>query len=111
MNRFNLQPRFKDSPHFKDFWTKGNGKQLIRFSGAEVSFKDFEKFSPYFYHIDEAGDQVVKDIYLTKNFTRHQEKLKATFVTEFLKVMKFPKVQKNCFYKHKKFLTGWIMTY
>lgn len=68
MNNLNLQPRFKDSPHFKDFWTKGNGSQLIRFSGAEVSFKDFEKFSPYFYHVDEVGDQVVKDIYLTKKF-------------------------------------------
>ncbi|AZA56239.1 oxygenase MpaB family protein [Chryseobacterium shandongense] len=64
----NLQPRFKDSPHFKDFWTTGNGKLLIDFSGAEVSLKNFDEFSPYFYHIDEAGDQVVKDIYFTKNF-------------------------------------------
>ncbi|WP_238584997.1 oxygenase MpaB family protein [Chryseobacterium sp. Leaf201] len=63
-----MQPRFKNSPHFKDFWTKGNGKQLIEFSGAEVGFTDFEKFAPYFYHVDETGDQVVKDIYLTKKF-------------------------------------------
>ncbi|WEK68253.1 MAG: oxygenase MpaB family protein [Candidatus Chryseobacterium colombiense] len=63
-----LQPRFKESAHFKDFWTKGNGKQLIEFSGAEVSFNDFEKFAPYFYHVDEVGDQVVKDIYFTKKF-------------------------------------------
>lgn len=68
METTNLQPRFKDSPHFKDFWTKGNGKLLIDFSGAEVSLKNFDEFSPYFYHIDEAGDQVVKDIYFTKNF-------------------------------------------
>ncbi|KMQ62560.1 hypothetical protein ACM40_09780 [Chryseobacterium sp. BLS98] len=62
------QPRFKDSPHFKNFWEKGNGKQLIDFSGAEVSFKDFDQFSPYFYHVDEIGDQVVKDVYLVKKF-------------------------------------------
>jgi hypothetical protein len=62
------QPRFKESIHFKDFWMKGNGKQLIEFSGAEVSFNDFEKFAPYFYHVDEIGDQVVKDVYLTKKF-------------------------------------------
>jgi hypothetical protein len=68
MEKAILQPRFKDSPHFKDFWTKGNGKQLLEFSGAEVSFEDFEKFSPYFYHVDEIGDQVVKDVYLTKKF-------------------------------------------
>lgn len=63
-----LQPRFKDSAHFKNFWEKGNGKQLLEFSEAEVSFKDFEKFAPYYYHVDEIGDQVVKDVYLTKKF-------------------------------------------
>jgi hypothetical protein len=68
MERFTVPPRFKDSPHFKDFWESGNGKQLIEFSGAEISFKDFEKFSPYFYHVDEAGDEVVKDVYLTQKF-------------------------------------------
>jgi len=68
MKHIILEPRFKDSPHFKDFWTNGNGKQLIDFSGAEVSFKDFEKFSHYFYHVDEIGDDVVKDIYFKKTF-------------------------------------------
>ena len=63
-----VQPRFKDSPHFKDFWGTGNGKQLIEFSGAEVSFDNFEKFAPYFYHVDEIGDQVVRDVYLTKKY-------------------------------------------
>lgn len=68
MEKTILQPRFKDSQHFKDFWTKGNGKQLLDFSGAEVSFKVFEKFSSYFYDVDEVGDQVVKDVYLTQKF-------------------------------------------
>ncbi|MBW7675912.1 oxygenase MpaB family protein [Chryseobacterium chendengshani] len=68
MERTVLQPRFKDSQHFKDFWTKGNGKQLIDFSGAEVSFRDFDKFSHFFYHVDEAGDEVIKDVYFTKKF-------------------------------------------
>ncbi|WP_449400863.1 hypothetical protein [Chryseobacterium wanjuense] len=63
-----LQPRFKDSSHFKDFWIKGNGKELIDFSGAQPNFKDFEKFAPYYYHADEIGDEVVKDVYLTKKF-------------------------------------------
>lgn len=68
MEKTILEPRFKDSPHFKDFWTTGNGKQLIDFSCAEVSFKDFDKFSRYFYHVDELGDDVVKEVYLTKKF-------------------------------------------
>jgi hypothetical protein len=68
MENMILQPRFKDSPHFKSFWGKGNGKQLIDFSGAEVTFKDFDKFSSYFYHVDTIGDEVVRDVYLTKKF-------------------------------------------
>lgn len=61
-------PRFSDSEHFRHFWTKGNGKQLIEFSGAEVSLDEFQKFAPYFYHTDEAGDEVVKEIYFTRQF-------------------------------------------
>lgn len=68
MERMIVQPRFKDSPHFKDFWGKGNGKLLIQFSGAEVSFQNFEKFASYYYHVDKEGDQVVKDVYFTKKF-------------------------------------------
>ena len=63
-----LHPRFKDSPHFKNFWETGNGKSLIEFSGAEVSFENFDKFSHFFYDVDEIGDQVVKDIYFTQSF-------------------------------------------
>ncbi|WP_228411908.1 oxygenase MpaB family protein [Chryseobacterium sp. KLBC 52] len=63
-----IQPRFKNAPHFRDFWEHGNGKQLIEFSGAEVSFKNFEKFAPYFHHVDKIGDEVVQDVYFTKKF-------------------------------------------
>lgn len=68
MEKIFLQPRFKDSSHFKNFWESGNGKQLIEFSGAEVSLKDFGKFASYYYHVDDIGDEVVKDVYLTKKF-------------------------------------------
>lgn len=63
-----IQHRFKDSPHFRNFWENGNGKKLIEFSGAEVSFRDFEKYAPFFHHVDETGDEVVKEVYLTKKF-------------------------------------------
>lgn len=75
MEKAILKPRFKDSQHFKDFWSKGNGKQLTEFSGAEVSFRDFEKFAPYFYHVDEIGDEVVKDVYLTKKFSEGSKEI------------------------------------
>lgn len=69
MDRIIMEPRFKDSRHFKDFWKNGNGKQLIDFSGAQVSFTDFEKFSKYFHHVDVLGDAVVKDVYFTQKYS------------------------------------------
>ena len=69
MENMQVQPRFKESDHFINFWTKGNGKQLINFSGAEVSFKNFDRFSNYFYHVDEIGDEVVKDVYFKKKYS------------------------------------------
>lgn len=68
MERKRIQPRFKDSEHFRNFWATGNGKMLLDFSGAKVSFDNFEQFSPYFYNVDEVGDQVVKEVYFKKNF-------------------------------------------
>ena len=68
MNMYNLKPRFKDHSHFKDFWKNGNGKQLIDFSGAEISLEKFDLFSSYYYHIDDIGDEVVKDIYFKKKY-------------------------------------------
>lgn len=68
MEKTILQPRFKEASHFKNFWETGNGKQLIEFSGAKVSFDDFEKFAHFFYEVDEIGDEVVKDIYFTQPF-------------------------------------------
>jgi hypothetical protein len=89
-----IQPRFKDAPHFRNFWENGNGKQLIEFSGAEVSFKDFEKYAPFFYHVDETGDEVIKEVYFTKNFMKHQGKLKAISEMGFLKMITFLKCKK-----------------
>ncbi|WP_312075466.1 oxygenase MpaB family protein [Chryseobacterium sp.] len=68
MEKQTLQPRFKDSKHFIDFWTTGNGKELTNFSGADLSFDDFEKFAPYYYHVDEIGDDVVREIYFKKSY-------------------------------------------
>jgi len=91
MERTIVQPRFKDAEHFKNFWTKGNGKQLLAFSEAEVDFKDFEKFAPYFYHVDDIGDQVVKDVYLTQNTMKLRGKLKAISAMVFPKKTASPK--------------------
>jgi hypothetical protein len=107
MKKKMMQPRFKDSPHFKNFWTKGNGKQLIEFSGAEVGFAYFEKFAPYFYHIDEVGDQVVRDIYFTKNFHEASRELEQYIRNGITDNNAVPESIQEMFYQTQK-IPGWL---
>lgn len=58
-----ILPKFKDSEHFKTFWAKGNGKQLLDWSGWKPTFENFEKFAHLYYQVDELGDKVVKETY------------------------------------------------
>ncbi|KFF08778.1 oxygenase MpaB family protein [Chryseobacterium luteum] len=97
MDRLTIKPRFKDSPHFKDFWEKGNGKQLIEFSGAEVSFKDFDKFSHYFYHVDTLGDEVVRDVYLVKKFHEASREIEGYIRNGIPEAEDVPESVKNLF--------------
>ncbi len=68
MEVYQLQPTYKDAPHFQDFWKNGNGKKMKEWSGAHLSFDQFEKFEPYYYRCDDLGDAVVKDVYFKKSF-------------------------------------------
>ncbi len=59
-----IEPKFKDSEHFKTFWAKGNGKQLLDWSGWKPTFENFENFAHLYYQVDELGDNAVNDTYL-----------------------------------------------
>ena len=69
MDTYQIEPNFQNAPHFQYFWQHGNGKELIEWTKAEVSLRDFNKFAPLYYQVDELGDQVVKDVYLKKSFS------------------------------------------
>lgn len=60
----NISPKFQNAQHFQDFWHKGNGKELLDWSGWEPSFENFEKNAFLYYETDELGDEAVKDTYL-----------------------------------------------
>lgn len=57
-------PKFQNSPHFKSFWEKGNGKELLNWSGWKPSFEKFEKFAHLYYQIDQVADEAVQETYL-----------------------------------------------
>jgi hypothetical protein len=63
-----IRPRYKEAPHFKSYWENGNGKDLIEWSGAKVSFEHFEKKSPLYFKVDQLGDDVVADFYEGKSY-------------------------------------------
>jgi hypothetical protein len=68
MKKKHVQPRFQQSEHFKSFWEQGNGKKMIEWSGAEVSFNYFEKYAPLYQKVDELGDQVINEFYSLKPY-------------------------------------------
>src|SRR5690554_6235132 len=68
MESLKLTPRYKNFPHFRAYWEEGNGKDLIEWSGAEVSFKKFEEKTHLYHKVDVLGDEVVTDFYQGKTY-------------------------------------------
>lgn len=63
-----LQPTYHNTKEFQDFWQKGNGRELIDMSGAEVSLDSFNHYAHLYYEIDETGDEAVKELFFQKSF-------------------------------------------
>ena len=63
-----LQPRFHKTADFQDFWFKGNGKELVEMTGAQLSLNDFQHFAPLYSKVDETGDAAANSIFKGKSF-------------------------------------------
>ncbi|MBW8358270.1 MAG: DUF2236 domain-containing protein [Weeksellaceae bacterium] len=59
------QPQFYNASHFKTFWEKGNGKELLKWANVPVYMQDFDKYAPLYHEVDVLGDDAVRDTYLT----------------------------------------------
>ena len=59
-----MNPRFQNSPHFKNYWEKGNGKELLDWANIKPNPETFQKFAPLYHQVDDLGDEVVKETYL-----------------------------------------------
>lgn len=64
------KPLHKDSPHFREFWEKGNGKDLIEWSGAKPNIDDFDRYSHLYYSVDTLGEEAVRETYLKMPFPK-----------------------------------------
>ena len=67
------KPLYKNSQYFQEFWNNGNGKKLIEWTNAAVSFKKKKKNATNYYLVDELGDEVVKEIYFKNSFPEAQK--------------------------------------
>ncbi len=58
------QPQFYQSPHFQSFWTTGNGRYLLEWSGAKPDIAKFDRYSHLYHEVDALGDAAVQETYL-----------------------------------------------
>jgi len=106
MNPF-PKPLYKDSPHFQEFWSKGNGKKLIDWTGAKVSFQNFEKDAVNFYLVDELGDAVVNEIYFKKSYPEASAEIEKYIKNPVLETDNIPESAKNLFLQTQQ-IPDWI---
>ena len=59
-----MTPKFQNATHFKNFWERGNGKELLDWSEIKPELQTFYKYAPLHHEVDELGDEVVKETYL-----------------------------------------------
>ena len=59
-----MTPKFQNATHFKNFWEKGNGKELLDWATIKPDLQTFYKYAPLYHQVDELGDEVVKETYL-----------------------------------------------
>ncbi len=59
-----MTPKFHNATHFKKFWEKGNGKELLDWATIKPDLQTFYKYAPLYHQVDELGDEVVKETYL-----------------------------------------------
>lgn len=59
-----MTPKFQTATHFKSFWEKGNGKELLDWAEKKPDFQIFQKYGSLYHQVDELGDHVVKETYL-----------------------------------------------
>lgn len=59
-----IEAKLPNNNEFNNFWTRGNGKELLDWAQIKPDPQTFKKFAPLYHQIDDLGDAVVKETYL-----------------------------------------------
>ena len=64
-----MTPKFQNSSCFKNYWEKGNGKELLDWANIKPNPQTFQKLSPLYHQIDELGNLLVQETYIKLPYT------------------------------------------
>lgn len=65
-----------DNTLFKNFWNKGNGRQLLDGVKSPPNKSTFQRYLPLYHQTDILADEAVKDTYLKLNYAAASEIIK-----------------------------------
>lgn len=62
--KMQAKPQFYNSPHFKNYWEKGSGKELLDWANVKIDIQNFQQYAHLYHEVDDLGDEAVKETYL-----------------------------------------------
>lgn len=83
--------------NIKEFWKKGNGRQLIEWSGAEISLNNLDHYNRLGLEYDVLGDEAAKEIFEGKSFHEAYTYLKKLSETKISNTDTMPENIKKMF--------------
>ncbi|MBH2024716.1 MAG: DUF2236 domain-containing protein, partial [Flavobacteriales bacterium] len=101
------EPRFHNAQHFKNFWEKGNGKELLDWADFKADIKEFGKFSFLYHQVDDLGDGAVKATYLKLPYPKASAFVKKYSATKITQSNDAPESLKNLFF-HMQEVPAWF---
>ncbi|MDO5656541.1 MAG: oxygenase MpaB family protein [Flavobacteriaceae bacterium] len=93
------KPQFLESNHFKSFWQKGNGKELLESSGWIPNLQNFDYFSHLSFEVDQLADAVVMETYKKMPYTKATKMIEQAMKTPMQNDSNYPKALKELLYQ------------
>ena len=97
-----MTPKFQNSSCFKNYWEKGNGKELLDWANIKPNPQTFQKLSPLYHQIDDLGDLLVQETYLKLPYTEASALIKKYSEHSISENEKVPENVKNFFLQMQK---------
>lgn len=92
-----MTPKFQNATHFKNFWERGNGQELLDWAEIKPDIQTFYKYAPLYQQVDDVGDEVVKETYLKLKYKEASAIIQKYSVQSISKIDEAPENVKKLF--------------